>query len=152
MPSTLALILVPTLTVPTVLLFGRRYLTATPCSTLETWLQLSWYLPVWSTYHWPAALLITSVSKQLRLSKCLLESGNPYWRGRISTADLLVLTCSYQLLYLLIWDIDKYRSCLQNVLVEIYLNLINKFSIKPKPNFVCHFKCVWILKCNLCKL
>ncbi len=63
---------------------------------------------LWFSFLFHLDILVLSVS-------CITDfyPGNPYWRGRISTTDLIVLTSSDQLLLKLICFVFFYKtSCL----------------------------------------
>jgi hypothetical protein len=51
------------------------------------------------TLYWVTTTL--SCHPDLLAKTAMVESGNPYWRGRISTVDLLVPSSSDQLLFIL---------------------------------------------------
>jgi len=67
--------------------------------------------------------------------------GNPYWRGRISTIDFLVLTSLDQLLLILNWFIIFYKT---TYLTEE----VNRAEPSTSVSVPClHYKCVvaWAL-------
>ncbi len=70
------------------------------------------------------------------------EAGNPYWRGRISTVDLLVLTSSDQLLLMLkLYIFTKWHNLMRRSTV---LNISFQLGFPGEIELTSLYKLFWI--------
>ncbi len=90
--------------------------------------KATWQCPVHSEVN---------VEKRFSFVTCVcpwqaLLAGNPYWSGRISTVDLLILTCPEQLLFILKMSITFYKKVIltrRSTVLSLPLQVSLLFSV-----------------------